>query len=43
MQKRHFTRATLVAAALAITLPLGAMAFQGKQGHGKHHAPRGEC
>ena len=43
MQKRHFTRATLVAAALAITLPLGAMAFQGKQGYGKHHAPRGEC
>ena len=43
MQKRHFTRATLVAAALAITLPFGAMAFQGKQGYGQHHAPRGEC
>lgn len=28
MQKRHFSRATLVAAALAITLPFGAMAFR---------------
>ncbi len=34
MQTRHFNRATLVAAALAVSLPFGAMAFQGKYGNG---------
>lgn len=43
MQKTSFTRATLITAALAITLPVSAMAFQGKHGYGKHEGGRGHC